>query len=98
MHAVPAWGWLFTCAVAGCAILRKCKSTAPMALKLCSAASEAVKRVGSFADCALVAVDGSSYEVSKAVVAMHSNVLGCAGTALRMLHLSTSQSMWKAAS
>jgi hypothetical protein len=98
MHAVRAWG-LFACILASCAILRKCKSTTSMALKLCSAASEAVKRVGNLADCVLVAADGSSYEVSKAVVAMHSNVLGCASnTALRMLHLPSLQLIWAAAS
>ena len=100
MHAVPAWGWLFTCTLAaGCAILRKCKPTAPMALKLCSAANQTMERMKKLADCALVAVDGSSYEVSKAVVAMHSIVLGCASnTALRMLHLLNSQPIWAAAS
>jgi hypothetical protein len=97
MHAGQAWG-LFACTLVGCAILRKCKSRASMAPKLCSAASEAIKRVGNLADCALVAADGSSYEVSKAVVAMHSNVLGCASTALRVLHLPHLQPVWAATS
>lgn len=43
--------------------------------QLCSAAAAAIARVGSLADCRLVAEDGSSCKVSKAVVAVHSSVL-----------------------
>ena len=46
--------------------------------QLCSVAAAAVARVGSLADCTLVAEDDSSYRVSKAVVAVHSSVLGWA--------------------
>lgn len=47
--------------------------------ELCSAAAAALAQVGGLADCTLVAEDGSTtYKVSKAVVALHSSVLGCA--------------------
>ena len=46
------------------------------AAELCAAASATIARVGRLADCTLVAEDGSSYEVSKAIMAAHSGVLG----------------------
>jgi hypothetical protein len=49
----------------------------PEAPELCSAAADAMKCVGDLADCTLVAADGSSYKVSKGLVAAHSRVLGC---------------------
>jgi hypothetical protein len=51
---------------------------APHTPELCSAAAAAIARVGSLADCTLVAEDGSGYKVSKAIVALHSSVFGCA--------------------
>lgn len=66
---------------------------APTAPDLCGAAAQVMERVADLADCTLVAADGSSYKMSKAVTAMHSLVLGCASEDLpHMLisHLPTS--------
>jgi hypothetical protein len=49
----------------------------PKAQKRYSAAADEVQRVGALADCTLVAADGSSYKVSKAITAVHSRRLGC---------------------
>ena len=46
---------------------------------LCSAAADAIEHFRGLADCTLVGVDGSRYEVSKGYIAVHSRVLGCAG-------------------
>jgi 6,7-dimethyl-8-ribityllumazine synthase len=66
-----------------CALGLQClaKYRRNMAQKLCSAATDAMERIGDTADdCTLVAMDGSTYRVSKAITALHSRVLGCAST------------------
>lgn len=64
------------------------------AVVLCAAAMEAVKSVGTLADCVLMYNDGSgrkriSVKVSKAVMAAHSKVLGYASC--QSLHVATSK-------
>jgi hypothetical protein len=54
---------------------------APSAPELCSAAADAMARVENLSDCTLVAADGSTYEVSKAIIGVHSAVLGCVSPA-----------------
>jgi hypothetical protein len=53
---------------------------ADMAPALCREAADAMERVADTADCMLVAADGSTYMVSKAITALHSKVLGWAST------------------
>jgi hypothetical protein len=78
MHPLAVWAPVFACCLHR---LVKCRTNREMAVsKLCSAAADAVERVGTLADCTLVADDGSRYQVSKAVMALHSRVLGCVGT------------------
>jgi hypothetical protein len=48
--------------------------------EMCSAAADTMERTGYLADCTLLAADGSSYKISKAVMAVQSRVLGCANT------------------